>query len=81
MQMIEFPMLKNEFESEDPKGTFQSSITHELTSNPFCPIPDLINEALQIGDVELANQIASESLTPKLRKPSLRKRLRSIFKH
>jgi len=74
-------MPKNELPPADPNGLFHTAITHERMLNPFCPVVDLIKEAIQLGDLEMANKIALESLKPKVRRPSLRERLSSIFKH
>jgi hypothetical protein len=72
-------MPKNELPSTDLNSLNQAAITHERMLNPFCPVADIINEALQMGDLEMANKIALESLKPKVRIP-LKERLKSIFK-
>ena len=59
---------------ENPESIIQAAILHERMQNPYCPIADLLEELLEInrqGDesaIELALEIAHESLTP--RKPN-----------
>ena len=59
----------------NPESIIQAAVTHEQMANPYCPIPDIFSELMEIyrfGDksaLDMALQIANESLAP--RKPNI----------
>ncbi|OGM08483.1 hypothetical protein A2159_02650 [Candidatus Woesebacteria bacterium RBG_13_34_9] len=72
-----------EIERNDRKieGIVQHAIFKELSENPYCPLPGLMQELLNSGDpdkIEMAYQIAQESLQP--RGPNIIEKLFRVLK-
>ena len=76
---------KNE-EIIDPISYIQSAIWYEIKENPYCPVAaDLFQELLQryqSGDnsaLELALEIAKDTLKPREQKSSFFTRIKALF--
>jgi hypothetical protein len=69
---------------DNPESIIQAAMLHEQMKNPDCPIPNLLNELLEIyrlGDksaLDMALSIANESLTP--RKPSIFEKITNFIR-
>jgi hypothetical protein len=46
-------------------ATIEHAIFVERSTNPNCPLADLINEAIRMGDIDFAYRIACDSLKPR----------------